>query len=66
MTVSDMARRGAGPPPVAARRRWGPLAVLWGARARGRVRDTVRASRQPLLHGLLTVFPFLRSWGGFI
>jgi hypothetical protein len=44
----------------------GLLRLLFGGRARARVRDTVRASRRPVLNTLLTVFPFLRSWGGFI
>ena len=48
----------------------GPVAglVQWmfGARARARVRDTVGASRRPLMGALMRVFPFLRSWGGFM
>ena len=39
---------------------------MFGARARARVRDTVGASRRPLMGALMSVFPFLRSWGGFM
>lgn len=39
---------------------------MFGARARARVRDTVSASRRPVMGALMRVFPFLRSWGGLM
>jgi hypothetical protein len=42
------------------------LQWLLGARSRARVRDIVSASRQPLMGALFRLFPFLRSWGGFM
>ena len=44
----------------------GLLHWMFGAKARARVMDTVSASRRPLVGALVRVFPFLRSWGGFI
>eukprot|EP00892_Ulva_mutabilis_P005866 jgi/Ulvmu1/3651/UM017_0065.1 len=44
----------------------GLLRWVLGRRARQRVQDRVRAARRPVLQRLLKVFPFLRSWGGFM
>jgi hypothetical protein len=66
VTVADVAR-GVPRPQAPTNTPGGALGewlVRW--RARQRVRDTVRASRKPLLGTLFTVFPFLRSWGGFL
>lgn len=46
--------------------RGGLLRWMFGAKARSRVMDTVSASRRPVVGALLRVFPFLRSWGGFM
>ena len=44
----------------------GLMRWVLGHRARQRVRDRVRAARRPVLTTLLKLFPFLRSWGGFM
>jgi hypothetical protein len=64
VTVAEVARGASPPMPVGVGGGLGRWLLRW--QARQRLQDTVRASRRPLLGALLTVFPFLRTWGGFL
>jgi hypothetical protein len=63
VTVADVAKDA---PPFMFPSGRGAMQALFGWQAQQRMKDTVKASRRPALNALLMVFPFLRTWGGFL